>query len=158
MELNHLSFKFSWHVRSYGPGSNFCNVWYWSNQCVRIAGTQPHRTKTQVYSWWHIGRLFIKHLGGPNTVLVLLLFLLGTTAYSSSSSSSLYRKSDLNGWEQRKVGVFWNFWSREKAREPYHPPIYGFLVLLECLFLQAHAYDLLFCAFWLLFDCFSDGG
>jgi len=39
----------------------------------------------------------INHLGNPNTVLVLLLFLLGTTAYSSSSSSSLYRKSDLNG-------------------------------------------------------------
>ena len=157
MKLNHLSFKFSRHV---SPHERFhihaCIDRWIANQFCHTSNS-PHQ-KNAFHSRWHIGRLFIKHLGGPNTVLVLLLFLLGTTAYSSSSSSSLYRKSDLNGWEQRKVGVFWNFWSREKAREACSPPIYGFLVLLECLFLQAHANNLLFCAFWLLFGRFSDGG
>ena len=53
----------------------------------------------------------INHLGNPNTVLVLLLFLLGTTAYSSSSSSCLYRKRDLNDFPTRYLGGFVNFWS-----------------------------------------------
>ena len=100
----------------------------------------------------------IYHLVPPNTASSEKLFFKSTTSYSSSSSSSLYRKSDLNGFPQRFIGCFVKFWSREKAREPYHPPIYGFLVLLECLFLQAHAYDLLFCAFWLLFGGLSNGG
>ena len=100
----------------------------------------------------------INHLVPLNTVLVLLLFLLGTTAYSSSSSSSSSQKHDLNGFPQRFLGSFVKFWSQRKAREPYHPPICGFLVLLECLFLQTHAKNLFFSAFWLLFDCFSNGG
>ena len=100
----------------------------------------------------------INHLVPLNTVLVLLLFLLGTTAYSSSSSSCLYRKRDLNDFPTRYLGGFVKIWSREKAREPCCPPIRGFLVLLECLFLQTHAKNLFFSAFWLLFDCFSNGG
>ena len=157
MELNHLSFKFSWHVSPYERFHSHACIDRWiANQFCHTSNS-PHQ-KNAFHSRWHIGRLFIKHLGGPNTVLVLLLFLLGTTAYSSSSSSSLYRKRDLNDFPTRFLGGFVNFWSGEKAREPYHPPIRGFLVLLECLFLQTHAKNLFFSAFWLLFDCFSNGG
>ena len=51
VELDHLSFKFSWHIQSYVPDNTFYSVWYWLNQYVHIADIRPHQTKTQVYSW-----------------------------------------------------------------------------------------------------------
>ena len=102
MKFNHLSFKFSWHIRSCVPGSNFYNVWYWSNQYAHIADTPPHHTKIQVLTQILSGTHLIKLLGSPNTGLALFLFLLGTTAYSSSSSSSFIYKM----WSKRFSATF----------------------------------------------------